>query len=97
MEGGWLAARFGHRRHHLAPYFKLPGAWGDDLDGGFQPDVEDAPGRLDPCDLSRRFEVEQAVDQRRCIADRAPRRRDGLFDRFTCPLVGRQTSALSAD
>ena len=48
VQGGRLAARFGHREHHLAPHLKLGDAWGDDLNGGSQPDVEDAPSRLDP-------------------------------------------------
>lgn len=97
MEGGWLAARFGHRQHHLAPYLKLGDAWSDDLDGGSQPDVDEAPGRLDAFDLSTGLEVEQVIDQRRGILDLAPRGHDGFFDRLTCPLVGRHATALSAD
>jgi hypothetical protein len=97
----WRAAdwppAFGHREHHLAPYLKLGDAWSDDLDGGSQPDVEDAPGRLNAFDLSTGLEMQQAINQRRGIADLAPCGRGGFFDHLTRPLVERQTTALSAD
>jgi hypothetical protein len=41
--------------------------------------------------------MQQAINQRRGIADLAPCGRDGFFDRLTRPLVERQTTALSAD
>jgi hypothetical protein len=97
VQGGWLAARFGHREHHLAPYLKLGDAWGDNLDGGPQPDVQDPPGRLDAFDLGTGLQVQQAINQRRGVADLAPRSRDGVLDRLTRPLVGRQTPALPSD